>query len=145
MEKPRLKPRILLVEDDMGRIEVFEKWLDGTEFVLSVARSGGQALGMLTKGGTEAIAGVLLDHDLSDSPFTEADLALSTTNVLPLIMRKVRRDAPVLIHSHNVSKPIVMQRALESNGFSVMRVRFAELSEDQFARWLDEVRDNCEI
>ena len=57
-------------------------------------------MGMLTRGGTEAIAGVLLDHDLSDSPLVESDLALSTSNVLPLIMRNVSRTAPVLIHSH---------------------------------------------
>lgn len=139
---PKLKPRILLIEDDIGRTNIFRNWLDGTEFVLAVARSGGQALGMLIRGGTEAIAGVLLDHDLSDSPLVESDLALSTSNVLPLIMRNVSRTAPVLIHSHNVSKPIVMQRALESNGFSVTRIRFYELEYETFLIWLDEVRDN---
>ncbi len=60
-----LKPRILLIEDDSGRIDVFTRWLKDTEFVLATVRSGGQALGMLSKGSTESIAGILLDHDLS--------------------------------------------------------------------------------
>ena len=42
-------------------------------------RSGGQALGMLAKGSTDAVAGILLDHDLSDSPLTDMDSGLSTS------------------------------------------------------------------
>ncbi len=145
MPKPVLKPRILLIEDDSGRIDVFRRWLADTEFVLAVARSGGQALGMLSKGGTEAIAGILLDHDLSDSPFTEADFALSTSDVLPLIVRRVTRAAPVLIHSHNSTKPIAMQRALEASGFGVTRIRFADLDQLTFNAWLDEVRDSMDF
>ena len=137
-----LKRRILLIEDDSGRIEVFTRWLKDTEFVLVTVRSGGQALGMLSKGSTEAIAGILLDHDLSDSPFTEADLSLSASNVIPLIKRKVRCQVPVLIHSHNTGKPPAMQRALEAGGFSVTRIRFAAPTEGRFRAWLDDVRDN---
>ena len=139
-----LKPRILLIEDDSGRADIFTRWLRDTEFVLVTVRSGGQALGMLSKGSTEAIAGILLDHDLSDSLFTETDLSLSASNVIPLIKRKVRRSVPVLIHSHNASKPPLMQRSLESDGFSVTRIRFAVLTEARFRLWLDEVRDNWE-
>ncbi len=138
------KPRILLIEDDSGRIEIFARWLSHTEFVLATVRSGGQALGMLAKGSTEAIAGILLDHDLSDSPFTETDLSLSASNVIPLIKQKVRRAVPVLIHSHNTSKPPMMQRSLESDGFTVTRIRFAALTEARFGLWLDDVRDNWE-
>lgn len=139
-----LKPRILLVEDDSGRIEIFTRWLKDTEFVLAAVRSGGQALGMLAKGSTGAIAGILLDHDLSDSPFTSTDLGLSATDLIPLIKRKVRRSVPVLIHSHNANKPPQMQRALEADGFSVTRIRFATLTEASFRTWLDDVRDNWE-
>ena len=97
---------------------------------------------MLAKGSTDAVAGILLDHDLSDSPLTDMDSGLSTSNVLPLIQRRVRRSVPVLIHSHNVNKPVHMQRALESTGFSVTRVRFAALDETRFKTWLTNVRDN---
>ena len=141
---PALKPRILLIEDDVGRIEVFTRWLKDTEFVLSVVRSGGQALGMLGQGSTQAIAGILLDHDLSDSPFTETDRGLSTSDVIPLIKLKVRRSVPILIHSHNANKPPLMQRSLQSEGFSVCRVRFEALTPARFHEWLDEVRDQWE-
>ena len=134
-----LKPRMLLIEDDSGRIDIFTRWLKDAEFVSVTVRSGGQALGMLSKGSTEAIAGILLDHDLSDSPFTETDLSLSASNVIPLIKRKVRRAVPVLIHSHNASKPPLMQRSLESDGFSVTRIRFTALTEARFRLWLDDV------
>lgn len=137
-----LKPRILLIEDDAGRIDVFTRWLRGSEFILITVRSGGQAMGMLSKGSTEAIAGILLDYDLSDSPLTETDLILSSSNVLPLIKRHVRRSVRVLIHSHNATKPAWMQRSLESDGFSVTRIRFAPLTEVRFRLWLNDVRAN---
>jgi len=139
---PKLKPRLLLIEDDEGRIKTFLRWLEGTEFVLVVARSGGQAMGMLRQG-TKGVAGVLLDHDLSDAPLTTTDSMLSASHLLPLIQRSVPRWVPILIHSHNVSKPVLMQRFLESAGFSVTRARFALLEREptRFVRWLDDVRD----
>lgn len=96
---------------------------------------------MLAKGSTQAIAGVLLDHDLSDSPLTPHDLVLSTSNLMPVLVRRLPRTAPVLIHSHNASKPVVMQRMLQTAGFSVTRMRFATLTQQSFEHWLDEVRD----
>lgn len=139
-----LKPRILLIEDDAGRIDVFTRWLKDSEFVLVVCRSGGQALGMLSQGKNNAIAGIMLDHDLSDSPITETDLSLSTSNVLPLIVTTVRKWVPVLIHSHNFNKPPKMQRFLESGGMTVTRIRFAALTHERFIEWLNEVWDNWE-
>jgi len=138
-----LKPRILLVEDDRGRIDIITRWLRSTEFVLVTARSGGQALGTLSRG-AEGIAGLMLDHDLSDSPLTSTDATLSASDLMPLIQRNVPRHVPVLIHSHNASKPVVMQRALVATGFSVTRIRFATLAGDAslFCKWLDDVRDN---
>lgn len=144
MNTPHLRPRILLIEDDEGRIGLFSRWLEGSEFVLVVVRSGGQAMGMLSKGSTEAIAGILLDHDLSDSPFTVVDHLLSASDIMPLIQRNVCRSTPVLIHSHNANKPVWMKKALESSGFTVTRIRFSVLADDpsKFQNWLTEVRDN---
>lgn len=141
-----MKPRLVLVEDDAGRIDAFSSWIDAKEFVLVVARSGGQALGMFGKGSTQAFEGLMLDHDLSDSPLTEVDRTLSTSDVVPLIIRHVRPTVPVLIHSHNASKPVTMQRRLDAAGFSVTRVRFATLAQDRslFAHWLQDVRDSWE-
>lgn len=138
-----MQPRILLIEDDAGRIEVFERWISGTEFILVAARSGGQAMGMLRHGG-RAVAGLLLDHDLSDSPLTATDTTLSTSHLLPSIQQNIPRHVPVLIHSHNLSKPITMQRTLEAAGFSVTRTRFVLLHREpaRFFTWLEAVREN---
>ena len=38
-----LKPRLLLIEDADHRIQTFTRWLQGSDFVLVVCRSGGQA------------------------------------------------------------------------------------------------------
>jgi hypothetical protein len=120
--------------------------MSGTEFVLITARSGGQAIGVLQRGAS-GLAGLMLDHDLSDSPLTSTDALLSGTELLPLIQRVVPRFVPMLIHSHNVSKPIVMQRSFEQGGFIVTRVRFALLANEpaRFARWLEDVRDEREL
>lgn len=139
-------PRILLVEDDPGRIQLFTEWLRGSGMVLITARSGGQALGFL-RHGAEGFAGVMLDHDLSDSPLAQSDAALSSSDLLPVIQRVIPRQVPVLIHSHSVSKPVAMQRTLQSAGFSVTRVRFSQLEADRdaFERWLLDVRDAWEL
>jgi CheY-like chemotaxis protein len=63
----RLKPRILLVEDDAERIATFRRWLEGTEFIL-IEASSSRARGILRKGMTDGIAGICLDHDLDQQP-----------------------------------------------------------------------------
>jgi CheY-like chemotaxis protein len=141
--RPPLQPRIVLVEDDQGRMDRFTDWLRDTRFLLVICRSGGQALGMFSKGG-EGIAGILLDHDLSDSTITETDRLMSTSNVLPTIVRNVPREVPILIHSHNASKPPQMVKLLQSAGFSVTRIRFDSLTRDRFELWLEDVGDNWE-
>ena len=140
------RPRILLIEDDAGRIQRVGDWLLGTEFVLVAARSGGQAMGVLRRG-AEGVAGLMLDHDLSNSALTVGDGQLSGTDLLPLIQRVLPRCVPVMIHSHSISKPPVMQRVLEQAGFSITRTRFHVLEEEplRFAAWLDDVRDAWEL
>jgi len=146
MPHPPLSPRLLLFEDDAGRIQHFTEWLTGTEFVLIAARSGGQAMGVLQRGAA-GVGGLMLDHDLSDSPLTVSDKTLSTSDLLPLIQRVVPRFVPVLIHSHSVSKPPIMQRVLEQAGYSVTRARFQVLNAEpeRFAAWLSDVRDAWEM
>lgn len=143
MPAHRLHPRLLLIEDDAGRIEKFTHWIEGSEFVMVVARSGGQALGMLSKG-FDGVAGVMLDHDLSDAPLTSVDAQLSSSTLMPLLQRRLPRHVPVLIHSHNLNKPVAMERALEASGHSVTRIRFSALMHEpsHFAQWLEDVRDN---
>lgn len=144
MNSTVLRPRILLVEDSPRRIEIFRQWLVGTDFVLIEAGSAGRAMGILRKGMTDGIAGLCLDHDLDQQPVTESDLSMSASNLLSAISLSIPRSAPVLIHSMNVKKPVMMERQLNSAGFSVTRTRFDALTKEFFGEWLAEVRDNWE-
>lgn len=144
MNTNTLHPRILLIEDDPERIATFQSWLSGTEFVLIEASSGGRAMGMLRKGLTTGIAGILFDHDLEKQPVTDSDLCLSGSRLISAITHTVHRSVPVLIHSMNAQKPQWMQRALESAHFSVTRIRYVALTREHFHTWLEEVRDSWE-
>lgn len=142
---PQLKPRILLIEDSVERIDTFRRWLAGTEFVLIEASSGGRAKGILRKGMTEGIAGLCLDHDLDLQPMTDVDLHLSASHLLEAIAASLPRQTPILIHSMNAAKPVGMEKRLISAGFSVTRIRMVALTQELFDQWLDEVRNNWEL
>ncbi len=144
MNRPLLKPRLLLIEDDPARIEKFRAWIAGTEFVLIEASSGGRAMGILRPGMAEGVAGILLDHDLEKQPVTDTDLRLSASHLINSMVRAVPRHVPVLIHSMNASQPPVMTKRLVAAGFSVTRMRMSSLTPDMFAAWLDDVRDSWE-
>lgn len=144
MNRPALKPRLLLIEDDPSRIEKFRVWIAGTEFVLIEASSTGRAMGILRPGMAEGVAGILLDHDLEKQPVTDSDLRLSASNLLDSMIRAVPRHVPVLVHSMNASQPPVMTKRLVAAGFSVTRMRMSSLTPDLFAAWLDDVRDSWE-
>lgn len=144
MTKPTLTPRILLIEDNAERIALFRDWLLGSEFVLIEASSGGRAKGILRKGSTGGIAGVMLDHDLDQQPMTPTDLLMSASNLIDSIVSSIPRSVPILIHSMNASKPPIMQKQLASAGFSVTRIRMTALTRENFYEWLQDVRDNWE-
>lgn len=136
----KLRPRILLIEDNPERIATFRLWLEGTEFVLIEASSGGRARGILRKGMTDGIAGLCLDHDLDQQPVTSTDY-LSASEFMSAIVLSLPRTVPILIHSMNAQKPPQMERQLVSGGFSVTRCRMAALTRERFAEWIEEVRD----
>lgn len=98
----------------------------------------------MSRGGAEAIAGIMLDHDLTESTITEHDQNMSTTDVFSPITIKVRRETTILIHSHNPGQAPKMHRALDAARMSVTRMRFASSTERAFLEWLREVRDNWE-
>jgi CheY-like chemotaxis protein len=94
MNRPRLKPRILLVDDNADRIETFRDWLASTEFVAIEASSDGRAMGVLRKGMTEGIAGHCLDHDIDNQPVTDTDLLLSGSHLIEAIVTSLPRSTP---------------------------------------------------
>jgi len=137
---PSLKPRLLLIEDNADRIAFFRQWLVGTPYVLIEATTGGQALGVINRGGGDGIAGICLDHDLSSSPKTPQDELTSGTNVVSAIIARMPKTVPILVHSMSV-KAEQMVRRLQVSGFSVTKTRMQDLDKIQFQEWLQEVND----
>lgn len=144
MTQGRLSPRILLIEDNPERISIIREWLVGTGVVLIEASSGGRAKGILRKGATDGIAGVMLDHDLDQQPMTPTDLLMSASDLIDSIVFSIPKTVPILIHSMNASKPPQMQKRLTSEGFSVTRIRMAILTRENFLEWLQDVLDTFE-
>ena len=144
MNPPKvLKPRLLLIEDNADRIAYFRAWLVGTPYVLIEATSGGQAMGVVTRGG-EGIAGIMLDHDLNSEPKTQQDHVTSGSNVVAAIAKHIPKLVPVLVHSMNVTKGEEMHRRLTGAGFSATRIRMSALTELRFKGWLEDVTESWE-
>ncbi len=69
---PTRRFRLLIIEDDSDRIQLFQSWVP--ERVLTVvATSAGRALGILERDPGHVYGGILLDHDLEKQTITEAD------------------------------------------------------------------------
>lgn len=138
-----LKPRLLLIEDDVDRIALFRKWVARTPFVLIKATTGGQAMGVVIRG-CDGVAGVMLDHDLNSAPKTFSDQSTSGSNVVAAIIQHIPRQVPILVHSMNVTKGDEMFRRLRGAGFSATRIRMSALNELRYLHWLEDVTDSWE-
>lgn len=141
INKPHLKPRILLIEDDPLRIEKIQNWLKDTDFVMIEASSGGKAKGILRKNMTDGIAGVMLDHDLEKQRLTSADMTISGTDLINGISQSMPKHIPVLVHSMNDSKSPLMAKKLTQQGYCVTKIKMEELTKAKFDEWLEEVAD----
>ena len=141
--KPPLKPRILIIEDDGDRLALFRQWLSGTPYLPVEVTSGGQAMGMLHHG-AEGVAGICLDHDLNSRPRTLSDEWVSGSDVVSLICRKVPKSVPILVHSMNTVQAPNMVKRLMGAGFSVTRIRMFILNRGNFHDWLCDVTDAWE-
>lgn len=141
--------RVLIVEDDAAREERLRELLP-EDFRGVVARSAGAALGILRRDRGSVFKAILLDHDLQQRAVTEADRALSGSQVVELIIAQVSPDVPVLVHSMNPAKAAAMARRLEVAGFWVTRIPMAELrqmdptSKNRLTDWIAEVRETWE-
>lgn len=131
--------RILLIEDDPGRVEVFREWAPDWAY-LTWAKSAGAAIGIIRRDRGAVYGGVLLDHDLSDGVMTSADEGLSGSDVALSLLENFSRDVPVLIHSSNITQIPLVARKLEAKGFWVERKPFQSLTQQAFQEWLLEAR-----
>ena len=138
---PQLKPRLLLIEDDADRILLFRQWVATTPYILIEATTGGQAMGVVSRGGGDGIAGICLDHDLNTAPKTLQDQSTAGSNVVSAIISHIPKTVPILVHSMNVTKGDQMYRRLQGSGFSATRIRMSILDQRRFHHWLEDVTD----
>jgi hypothetical protein len=136
----KLRPRLLVIEDNPSRIELFRQWTKDGPYGLIETTSGGQAMGTL-KFGSEGIAGVCLDHDLNSRPKTRADEWVSGSDVVNTIVAKLPRWVPILVHSMNVTHAPLMVKRLQGAGYTTTRIRMVALDQERFQGWLDEVTE----
>ncbi len=131
--------RILLIEDDNGRVRTIREWLP-EDVRLVHAGSAGRAIGILQRD-RNAYAGIMLDHDLQGQVATDMDFFLSGSNVMRTIIANVPSDTPVLVHSMIPADAPKMIMALTKSGFSVTRLPMCVLTNENFSQWLEEVRE----
>jgi hypothetical protein len=129
--------RLLLIEDDLGRVQDFRAWLPPWA-KLVWSQSAGGALGVIRRDVGRVYGGVLLDHDLAQRAMTEDDESLSGTDVALALVEHFSPDIPILIHSTNRVQVPRVARQLEDKGFWVTRIPFYDMTEQLFIAWLDE-------
>lgn len=99
------------------------------------------AIGALKRDGRGVYAGLILDHDLQQQAATSADLSLSGSHLVNLIIQGVDRSAAILVHSMNFSRGDAMAARLDRAGFWVTRAPMDRLSEGKFLQWVADVQD----
>lgn len=132
--------RLLIVEDDIGRVQELRAWLPAWARLVW-AQSAGTALGLIRRDRGAVYAGVLLDHDLDLRTITADDETLSGSQVAIALMECFSPDVPILIHSMNQIQAPRLVRQLEAKGFWVTRLPFSEMTASRFLSWLEEARE----
>jgi hypothetical protein len=138
-EMPRFF-RLLLIEDDIGRVADFRTWCPAWA-KLVWAQSAGAALGLIRRDPGRVYGGILLDHDLGQRAITHEVESLSGTDVALALVQYFSSEIPILIHSTNQAQVPRVVRQLEERGFWVTRIPFYEMGEERFRAWLDEARE----
>ena len=140
--------RLLVIEDDNQRIRKIWEWLPA-DFHANFVKNGGRALGVITRDGPwrgrrdePAYAGIMLDFDLNMQSALASDLDLSGKSVVLALLRYMRRDIPILVHSMNPAGAPLMVNQLKDAGFDVIRIPWSDLEQPDFVQWLDEVLEN---
>lgn len=113
IREPQVHPllRIFFIEDNEARIRLFESWLP-SDIRGTFARSAGTAMKILELDAGEVHAGITLDHDLVEHVTIESERQLSTTNLLPTIVRYIPSHVPVFVHSMNFGGSRRIERTL---------------------------------
>ena len=129
--------RLLLIEDDIGRVQEFRAWLPPWARLVW-AQSAGAAIGLIRRDHGHVYGGILLDRDLAQRAVTEADESLSGSDVAMALMDNFSIEIPILIHSTNQVQVPRVARQLTAKGFWVTRLPFYDMNEGAFLAWLEE-------
>lgn len=132
--------RLLVVEDNVERLALFERWMPA-DVRVTWARSAGRAMRIIELDPGRVYAGMLLDHDLVDQNASPAELGLTGRHVVDRIIRHVDPDAAMLVHSINPAGARLMVQRLEAAGFWTTRTPFPTLSKAKLHAWIDEIRN----
>jgi len=132
--------RVLIIEDDQERARRLTGWLPDYARAV-VARSAGQALGILSRDGRRTYGAILLDHDLQGATITEKDRGLDGKDVMDAILKHVSKDVPILIHSMNPTQGRIMANVLDSAGFDVEKIPMESLSGPKFRQWIESAKE----
>ena len=135
--------RILIIEDNEKRIDLFKQWMPADVRAVFV-RSAGRAIHVIELDKGSVYAGVCLDHDLDEQVTLREERGLNGVEVVRRIVRNLSLDAPILVHSMNYSGGTSMVRMLQAQGFAVTRVPFVQMEEIVFLNWIDNVRAEWE-
>ena len=140
MNKPANILRLLIIEDNVERVNLFRAWCP-PEIRVVTATTAGRAIGILRRDAGRVYAGILLDHDLQEQTTLPSDASLSTSDVLDVLIQNTSIDVPIFVHSMNLQCAPAMVTKLESAGFFVTRIPMDHLTQENFLPWLEEVRD----
>ena len=132
--------RLLVVEDNQQRIDLFSRWIP-EEFSPVFVPGAGRAMRIIELDAGNVFAGIALDYDLDEQPVIPSERMLSGRNVAIKVAQLISCDVPILIHSMNVSGSQVMQNMLEASGFHVTRRPFRFLVKVSLGQWLETIRE----
>ena len=128
-------PPLLLVENSQSRVDQLLVWCP-EEFRLVVVASGNAAMGMLRRDAPDTYAGIMLDFDLDRVPGVPDERC--GMDVAQVIVERVNRATPILVHSMNATGSAIAADRLRSVGFDVTKIPYTSLAMEEFLEWLEE-------
>lgn len=117
--------KILILEDDMNRIETFGKYLSVNEFDMTFVVTAAEAIAHLEEDEFDV---VFLDHDLGGEVYVDtADKNTGSEVVRWLTRPPLLRPPVMIVHSMNTPAAQSMELALADDGYTVHRIPFPTL------------------
>ena len=136
--------RILIIEDNEERIDLFKQWMPADIQAIFV-RSAGRAVRVIELDNGSVYAGICLDHDLNEQVIVSEEKGINGVEVVRRIVRNISLNVPILVHSMNFGGGTSMVRMLQAQGFTVTRVPFKHMDKVVFLEWIDGVRAEWEF